>query len=160
MKDGKQKKRKTTLIIILIGIAVLLAAAISILVIVLINKNTFTKDDGVKVTMDSSVILDCKTQATEDAIDFWKRTQLIVIPFPTSEDWDLNEKLVRNDSYNSNGYPTYTYSWNGKYNDASIEYECFIETHKDSANIIWLKQLTSKIVDNPITLYNSNGERI
>ena len=160
MGKATKDNKRTALIVALCSVGVVLLAAIIVLIIVLISKNTFVKTDGVKVTRDSEVASDCRIQASIDAVNFWTRTQTLVDPMPTKEGWDLNEKVVMNDTYNSAGYPTYTYTWDGDYDGSPVRYECLIETNKDSAKIIWLKQLSTKIVDNTIDLYNSKGERI
>ena len=114
MGKASKNNKRTALIVTLIAVGVALVAAIIVLIIVLISKNTFVKEDGIKITRDSEAAADCRLQASVDAVNFWTRTQTIVEAIPTEKGWNLDEKVVKNDTYTVDGYPTYTYTWNGK----------------------------------------------
>lgn len=154
----KNRNNRTVLIIIAVIVGVALAASIATLVVVLIAKNTFVKNDGVAISEYSLAALGCRLEASKDATSFFDRTNTLIVPYPTTQGWNLDEKIVKNDIYTSDGYPTYTYSWYGDYEGTPVKYECLIKTSKESASIIWLKLLSTKIVDNTVDLYNSDGK--
>ena len=159
MSKDKKSKKKVVLIILAAVVGAALAASITILVIVLIQKNTFVKTDGIKVTIKSAIASDCRQAALVDSLDFWTRQDVIIDPTPPDEEW-MKESVKENEIYTKNGYPTFSYTWYGKYENTPVKYECLIETGKEYTGIVYLKSLSTKIIDKGVDLYDKNGNRI
>ena len=159
----ERSMKKGLIIGVLIGLGVtLIAGGITAVSIFVIGKNNkFVKTDGFEPTTTGIVAKLCSLEAAQEAEDFYKKEKIMVNADPIDPDWDHDYKIEATDRYTEDGYPVYIYSWNGRYNKTKVRYKCALRTNKNEAKIMWIKQLSTKVVvkEDP-QLYDKDGNKV
>lgn len=148
-------------IVIAGGIALIGGGVYGLIMLIMANNKPFAQEKHFEPKLNDTVTSMCIFEASTEDQNFYERKGVVVNTYPMDKNWNHADKIELSGKYTEDGYPVYKYSWNGRYQGAEVKYYCAIRTYDNYADILWINQLSSRIVEKQkVQLYDKDGNEV